>query len=58
MVLTEEQLDNILQSEAINRTLSQRLTDVLNGVSDDDGEFIINSFQLDLIDKNRVAVMN
>ena len=56
MVLTQEQLDNIVQSETINPTLSQRLTDVLNGMSDDDGEFIINSFKIDLIDKNRVAV--
>ena len=56
IVLTQEQLDNIVQSEVINLALSQRLTDVLNGLSDDDGEFIINSFKLDLIDKNRIAV--
>ena len=56
IVLTQEQLDNIVQSEVINPAISQRLTDVLNGLSDDDGEFIINSFKLDLIGKNRVAV--
>ncbi len=56
VVLTQEQLDNILQSESINSTLSERLSDILNGVSDNDGEFIINSFELDLIDKNRVAL--
>ena len=56
MVLTQEQLDNILQSQTVNFTLSQRLTDTLNGLSDNDAEFIINSFKLDLIDKNRLAL--
>lgn len=56
MVLTQEQLDNILQSQTVNFTLSQRLNDTLNGLSDNDAEFIINSFKLDLIDKNRLAL--
>ncbi len=56
VVLTQKQLDNILQSQTVNFTLSQRLTDTLNGLSDNDAEFIINSFKLDLIDKNRLAL--
>ena len=56
MILTQEQLDNILQSETINPGLSQRLEDVLNRVSESDTDFTISSFQLDLIDRNRVAV--
>ena len=56
VVLTQKQLDNILQSQTVNFTLSQRLNDTLNGLSDNDAEFIINSFKLDLIDKNRLAL--
>lgn len=58
IVLTQEQLDNILRSERINPGLSQRLEDVLNRVDEDDNEddFIISSFKLDLIDTNRVAI--
>ncbi len=56
IVLTQEQLDSILQSQTVNFTLSQRLTDTLNGLSDNDAEFTINSFKLDLIDTNRLAL--
>ena len=56
IVLTQEQLDNILKSESLNIGLSQRLEDVLNQVSEDDEDFTVSSFQLDLIDTNRVAV--
>ena len=56
VVLTQEQLDNILQSETLNLGLSQRLEDVLNRVDEDDEDFTVSSFRLDLIDTNRVAV--
>jgi hypothetical protein len=56
MVFTQKQLDNILQSETINSTLSNRLTDIFNGISDDDGDLIVNSFALNLIGKNRLAL--
>ena len=56
VVLTQEQLDNILKSESLNLGLSQRLEDVLNRVSEDDEDFTVSSFRLDLIDTNRVAV--
>lgn len=57
MVLTEKQLDNILQSETVNSTLSSRLTDIFNSIDDDDGDdYIINSFAIDLIGNNRLAL--
>ena len=56
VVLTQEQLDKILRSPTVNAGLSQRLEDVLNRVSESETDFTISSFQLDLIDDNRVAV--
>ncbi|MGB5637268.1 MAG: LmeA family phospholipid-binding protein [Waterburya sp.] len=56
MVFTQKQLDNILQSETVNSSLSKSLTDIFNGIDDDDGDLIINSFVLDLIGKNRLAL--
>lgn len=56
IVLTQEQLDSILQSETLNLGLSQILEDILNRVDEDDKDFTVSSFRLDLIDTNRVAV--
>lgn len=56
MVFSQKQLDNILQSETVNSSLSKRLTDIFNRIDDDDGEFSINSFVLDLIGNNRLAL--
>ncbi|MBE9047965.1 hypothetical protein IQ255_26830 [Pleurocapsales cyanobacterium LEGE 10410] len=39
IVLTQEQLDSIVQSESINLVLSQRLEDVLNRINEDDEDF-------------------
>ena len=56
MVLTEQQLHNILQSETVNSTLSSRLTDIFNSIDDDDGDFTVDSFTIDLIGDNRLAL--
>ncbi|MEM8829151.1 MAG: DUF2993 domain-containing protein [Cyanobacteria bacterium P01_G01_bin.19] len=56
IVLTQEQLDSILQSETLSLGLSQILEDILNRVDEDDKDFTVSSFRLDLIDTNRVAV--
>ena len=54
VVLTEKQLDNILNSETVNSTLSNGLTELLNRIYDD--EFTISSFTLDLKGNNRVSL--
>ena len=56
MVITEKQLHNILQSETVNSTLSSRLTDIFNSIDDDDGDFTVDSFTIDLIGDNRLAL--
>ena len=56
MVFSQKQLDNILKYETVNSSLSKRLTDIFNRIDDDDGEFTINSFVLDLIGNNRLAL--
>ena len=57
MILTEQQLHNILQSETVNSTLSSRLTNIFNSIHDDDGDdYTINSFTIDLIGNNRLTL--
>lgn len=58
MVLTEAQLDDILQSSAVSTIIKQRLQDTLNRIAEDDGkeDFEISNFSLDLIGKNRLAL--
>ena len=57
MVLTPQQLENILQSETVNSALSSRLTDIFNSIDDDDvDDYSINSFAIDLIGNNRLAL--
>lgn len=58
-VLTQEQLDNILQSPFINRTVRRRLQQTLNRIAEYNyvrRDFEISSFALDLIGENRIAL--
>ncbi|WP_319420775.1 LmeA family phospholipid-binding protein [Pleurocapsa sp. FMAR1] len=58
-VLTQEQLDNMLQSPFINRTIRRRLQQTLNRIAEKNyrqEDFEISSFALDLIDENRIAL--
>ena len=58
-ILTQEQLDNMLQSPFINRTVRRRLQQTLNRIAEDNyrrEDFEISSFALDLIGNNRVAI--
>ena len=58
-VLTQEQLDNMLQSPVINRTVRRRLQQTLNLIAEENytrEDFEISSFALDLIGENRLAI--
>ena len=58
-VLTQEQLDNMLQSPFINRTIRRRLQQTLNRIAQSNyrrEEFEISSFALDLIGENRIVL--
>ena len=58
-VLTQEQLDNMLQSPFINRTIRRRLQQTLNLIAEENytqEDFEISSFALDLIGENRLAI--
>ncbi|PSB10081.1 hypothetical protein C7B62_10745 [Pleurocapsa sp. CCALA 161] len=58
-VLTQEQLDNMLQSPFINRTIRRRLQQTLNRIAEYNyrrKDFEISSLALDLIGENRIAL--
>ena len=58
-VLTQEQLDRMLQSPFVNRTVRRRLQQTLNRIAESNyrrKDFEISSFALDLIGKNRLAI--
>lgn len=58
-VLTQEQLDRMLQSPFVNRTVRRRLQQTLNRIAESNyrrKDFEISSFALDLIGKNRIAL--
>jgi hypothetical protein len=58
-VLTQEQLDNMLQSPFINRIVRRRLQQSLNRIAEYNyrrKDFEISSFALDLIGENRLAI--
>ena len=58
-VLTQEQLDNMLQSPFINRTIRRRLQQTLNRIAQSNyrrEDFEISSFALDLIGENRIVL--
>ena len=58
-VLTQEQLDNMLQSPSINRTIRRRLQQTLNRIAESNyrrKDFEISSFALNLIGENRIAL--
>lgn len=59
IVLTQEQLDRMLQSPFINRTVRRRLQQTLNRIAKNNyrrKDFEISSFNLDLIGENRIAL--
>ena len=58
-VLTQEQLDRMLQSPFVNRTVRRRLQQTLNRIAESNyrrKDFEISSFALDLIGENRIAL--
>ena len=58
-VLTQEQLDRMLQSSFVNRTVRRRLQQTLNRIAESNyrrKDFEISSFALDLIGENRIAL--